>query len=52
MTKACTEDIAGDIVMKNGDTETVSGLKIEAVPAYNIVHKRSNGQPLSSERQR
>ena len=46
LTKACTEDIAGGIVMKNGDTETVSGLKIEAVPAYNIVHKRSNGQPF------
>jgi L-ascorbate metabolism protein UlaG (beta-lactamase superfamily) len=46
LTKACTEDIAGGIVMKNGDTETVSGLKIEAVPAYNIVHKRSNGRPF------
>jgi len=46
LTKACTEDIAGGIVMKNGDTETVLGLKIEAVPAYNIVHKRSSGEPF------
>jgi len=46
LTKPCTEDIAGGIVMKNGDTETVLGLKIEAVPAYNIVHKRSSGEPF------
>ena len=32
--------------MKNGDVKTVGGLKIEAVPAYNIVHKRETGQPF------
>ena len=32
--------------MQNGDVRTVGGLKIEAVPAYNIVHKRSSGQPF------
>ena len=32
-------------VMKNGDSETVRGINIEAVPAYNIVHKRDNGIP-------
>jgi L-ascorbate metabolism protein UlaG (beta-lactamase superfamily) len=26
--------------------KTVEGLKIEAVPAYNIVHKRDTGQPF------
>jgi L-ascorbate metabolism protein UlaG (beta-lactamase superfamily) len=31
--------------MKNGDVKTVEGLKIEAFPAYNIVHKRPDGQP-------
>ena len=31
--------------MKNGDVQTVKGIRIEAVPAYNIVHKRPNGQP-------
>ncbi|HIJ70214.1 MAG TPA: hypothetical protein HPP87_02485 [Planctomycetes bacterium] len=46
LTKPCTEDIAGGIVMKNGDTKTISGLKIEAVPAYNIEHKRSSGEPF------
>jgi len=33
------------MVMKNGDTKSVDGLTVEAVPAYNIVSKRENGQP-------
>jgi L-ascorbate metabolism protein UlaG (beta-lactamase superfamily) len=37
--------VKGATVMKNGDVRTVAGLKIEAVPAYNIVHKRPTGQP-------
>jgi L-ascorbate metabolism protein UlaG (beta-lactamase superfamily) len=45
LTKACAEKIDGGIVMQNGDVKTVGGLKIEAIPAYNIVHKRSNGEP-------
>jgi L-ascorbate metabolism protein UlaG (beta-lactamase superfamily) len=32
--------------MKNGEVQTVQGIKIEAVPAYNIIHKRDNGQPF------
>ena len=32
--------------MGNGDVKTVTGLKIEAVPAYNIVHERSRGKPF------
>jgi len=44
LTKACAEKVPGGMVMKNGDVLTVLGLKIEAIPAYNIVHKRSNGQ--------
>ena len=32
-------------VMKNGEVITVLGLKIEAVPAYNIVSKRDSGVP-------
>jgi L-ascorbate metabolism protein UlaG (beta-lactamase superfamily) len=34
------------IVMKNGDTKTVKGLPIEAVPAYNIKHMHSPGNPF------
>lgn len=32
--------------MKNGDVRTVGGLRIEAVPAYNIVNMRSEGVPF------
>ena len=46
LTKNCTKDISGGIVMENGDVQTVQGLKIEAVPAYNMVHKRDNGDPF------
>jgi len=30
--------------MRNGDVRDVEGITVEAVPAYNIVHKRDNGQ--------
>jgi len=46
LTKACAEKVAGGIIMQNGDVRTVQGLRIEAVPAYNIVHKRSSGEPF------
>lgn len=46
LTKICAERVTGGIVMKNGDERNIQGLKIEAVPAYNIVHKRSNGMPF------
>ncbi len=46
LTKACAEKVPGGTIAKNGDTLTVLGLKIEAVPAYNIVHKRPDGQPF------
>ncbi len=45
LTETCAEKVKGGIVMKNGDVKTVEGLKIEAVPAYNIVHMRSKGNP-------
>jgi L-ascorbate metabolism protein UlaG (beta-lactamase superfamily) len=38
--------INGSIAMRNGDKQTVAGLQIEAVPAYNILHKREDGQPF------
>jgi L-ascorbate metabolism protein UlaG (beta-lactamase superfamily) len=46
LTKICAEQVTGGIVMQNGDVETVKGVRIEAVPAYNTVHKRENGQPF------
>jgi L-ascorbate metabolism protein UlaG (beta-lactamase superfamily) len=46
LTKTCAKQVENGIVMDNGDVKTIEGLKIEAVPAYNIVHKRDNGQPF------
>ncbi len=46
LTKICAERVSGGLIMKNGDVRTVDGLKIEAVPAYNIVHKRPDGTPF------
>jgi len=38
--------IKGGIVLKNGAAKIIQGLKIESVPAYNIVHMRSPGIPF------
>jgi L-ascorbate metabolism protein UlaG (beta-lactamase superfamily) len=46
LTPICGGQLEGGIVMRNGDVRTVQGIKIEAVPAYNIVHKRPNSQPF------
>jgi len=46
LTKTCAKQVEGGIVMDNGDVKTVEGLKVEAVPAYNIIHKRDTGQPF------
>ncbi len=46
LTETCASRIKGGIVMNNGDVKTVEGLKIEAVPAYNLVHMRSEGVPF------
>ena len=32
-------------IMKDGNVRTWSGVRIETVPAYNLVHKRPDGQP-------
>jgi L-ascorbate metabolism protein UlaG (beta-lactamase superfamily) len=45
LTETCASQISGGIVMRNGDIRTVDEIPIEAVPAYNLVHKRENGQP-------
>jgi L-ascorbate metabolism protein UlaG (beta-lactamase superfamily) len=34
------------IAMQNGDIQTIGSLHIEAVPAYNILHKRKDGRPF------
>ena len=44
LTGAGAGQVNGGIIMKNGDKTTMEGIMIEAVPAYNIVGKRENGQ--------
>lgn len=46
MTEICAQQVKGGRVMKNGDVKVIGGLKIEAVPAYNLVHMRSEGKPF------
>jgi len=45
-TQTCAKQVEGGMVMNNGDVKFIEGLKIEAVPAYNIVHKSGTGQPF------
>lgn len=45
LTRESAKKIEGGIVMNNGDVKIIDGFEIEAVPAYNVVHKRDNGEP-------
>ncbi|MBI3986247.1 MAG: MBL fold metallo-hydrolase [Lentisphaerae bacterium] len=40
----CAERVTGGTVMTNGEVRTMLGIKVEAVPAYNLVHKRDSGR--------
>jgi L-ascorbate metabolism protein UlaG (beta-lactamase superfamily) len=42
----CAAKLPGAVIMVNGDKRTVCGLSVEAVPAYNIAHKRPDGNPF------
>lgn len=46
MNEACAVKVKDGIVLKNGDRKEIDGFEIEAVPAYNIVHMRSEGVPF------
>jgi L-ascorbate metabolism protein UlaG (beta-lactamase superfamily) len=41
----CAGAVEGAVELANGGRRTVQGLAVEAVPAYNVVHKRDSGQP-------
>jgi L-ascorbate metabolism protein UlaG (beta-lactamase superfamily) len=38
--------VKGGVALKNGEKKTADAFEIEAVPAYNIVHMRSEGVPF------
>ena len=51
MTQKCAEQIedmnwSQSILMANGDKRTLGGFSIKAIPAYNLIHKRENGDPF------
>lgn len=46
LSETCSQQLSGGVILHNGDHQTICGIPIEAVPAYNLVHKRDNGQPF------
>lgn len=46
LTRLCEEKGFAGIVLENGDSTTVHGIEILAVPAYNIEHERDDGTPF------
>jgi len=45
-TEKCAATGLKGVVLKNGESKTIQGIKIEAVPAYNIDSKRPDGKPF------
>jgi L-ascorbate metabolism protein UlaG (beta-lactamase superfamily) len=46
LTQTCAAQLGAGSVMANGDERDVDGIHIRAVPAYNVVNKRGDGQPF------
>jgi L-ascorbate metabolism protein UlaG (beta-lactamase superfamily) len=44
LTEICAKRVEGGIIMKNGDEKTFKEIEVSAIPAYNLVHKRDNGE--------
>lgn len=44
MTATCAQGLAGALVMNNGDKRVFNGITVEAVPAYNLVHRQESGE--------
>lgn len=44
--KTCAGKVDGATVLENGETQTLAGVTVEAVPAYNLVHTRPDGTPF------
>jgi L-ascorbate metabolism protein UlaG (beta-lactamase superfamily) len=45
VTERCALKLLDGSTMKNGDEQIFDGLRVRAVPAYNIIHHRENGLP-------
>jgi L-ascorbate metabolism protein UlaG (beta-lactamase superfamily) len=44
LTELCAEKVKNGTIMKNGDIKTIKGIRVKAIPAYNLIHRRDNGQ--------
>lgn len=49
LTETCGRQYQEGLVLRNGDEVIVQGIKVQAVPAYNIVHKRPSGFPYHAK---
>jgi L-ascorbate metabolism protein UlaG (beta-lactamase superfamily) len=41
----CAGRVPGAVVLHNGDSRAIKGIRVEAVPAYNVLHMRAPGSP-------
>lgn len=46
LTAACFETLKKGTVLRNGDSKVFDGIKVEAVPAYNLQHMNKDGKPF------
>jgi L-ascorbate metabolism protein UlaG (beta-lactamase superfamily) len=44
--RSCQAELPGCLALQNGESTTQLGIVIQAVPAYNLVHGREDGQPF------
>ncbi len=44
LTEICANSLGTGIILQNGEDAEIENIKVEAVPAYNLVHKRDTGQ--------
>ena len=41
----CSDRVPEGSIIENGESMTVKGIEVRAVPAYNVLHKRDDGKP-------
>jgi L-ascorbate metabolism protein UlaG (beta-lactamase superfamily) len=46
LTPSCAQQLPGGVLVTNGEVRTEVELRIEAVPAYNMIHRRGDGTPF------
>jgi L-ascorbate metabolism protein UlaG (beta-lactamase superfamily) len=49
ITENVAKQVKDGIVLKNGEVKIIAGFRIEAVPAYNLLHMRSPGVPYHAQ---